>query len=94
MDATTVIGRRGTATFTRLDDELIALDPQAGVCLSLNASAARVWELIESPASIESIRRQLMTEFEVDEATCARDIGDILRRLQELDLVEVQAGAG
>lgn len=73
--------------FSRLDDELLAIDPDAGAVHSLNPTAARVWELIASPATVEELCVRLGEEYEVDAATCRREVLTLLRALAEAGLV-------
>jgi hypothetical protein len=47
-------------TFSQLDDELLAIDAQAGYCYSLNETAGRVWDLIATPMSLDAICAQLL----------------------------------
>lgn len=89
MDLDTVVRRRSQPIFTRLDDELLALDPQQGCCYSLTGAGTRVWELIDEPTSIASVRDRLMAEFAVDESTCSADLLELMRDLDGAGLVEV-----
>ena len=36
-----------------LGDELVGLQPDAGVCYGFNSVAKRVWQLLEQPQSFE-----------------------------------------
>jgi hypothetical protein len=89
LDARTVVCRKGGHVFTRLDDELLALDPQSGCCYSLSGSATRVWELIESPTEIEAVWKRLLEEYAVDDATCLADLLELVGDLDAAKLVEL-----
>lgn len=94
IDGAMVVQRRGAPLFTRLDDELLALDPAAGLCYSLNSTAARVWELIDSPTPVRVLCDELEREFAVDRPTAERDVVELLGRLRDAGLIEVGEGAG
>lgn len=89
MDVSTVVRRRSEPVFTRLDDELLALDPNVGKCYSLAGSATRVWELIESPIAIGTVRDRLVQEFDVDRDTCLADLLALMHDLDEAGLVSL-----
>ena len=55
---------------------------------ALNATAARIWELLERGGSIGSVRRQLESEFEVEADRVERDVDDVLRWLRAERLVD------
>jgi hypothetical protein len=87
-----IVKRTKDILFSRLDEELLAIDSQAGYCYSLNDTAGRVWDLIVTPLSIDAICTQLRQEFNVDEATCLREVTALLKRLCEAGLVETNNG--
>jgi hypothetical protein len=54
---------------------------------------ARIWTLIEQPASVASIRDAIVADYDVDDATCERDILAFLEQMREAGLVEIANGA-
>jgi hypothetical protein len=89
-----IIKRIKDLSFSRLDDELLAIDSQAGYCYSLNETAGRVWDLIAFPLSIEEICSRLRREYAVDEETCLKKVTTLIEALIEAKLVEVCEAAG
>lgn len=93
ITGTSRIRRRDAPLFTRLDDEMLGLDTQAGLAYSLNPSAGRVWELIESWSTIESICTALAQEYEVEPSTCLAEVTALLERLRDASLLDVEDAA-
>jgi hypothetical protein len=89
IDSASVIQRAKDLPFSQLDDELLAIDAQAGYCYSLNEPAGRVWELIATPTMISAVCTRLRQEFAVDEATCERDVITLIEGLYDAGLVQV-----
>jgi hypothetical protein len=85
----TILKRGKDIPFSQLDDELLAIDAQAGYCYSLNETAGRVWDLIVAPISLEAICAQLRREYAVDEATCHREVTALLQGLCDAGLVQL-----
>jgi arylamine N-acetyltransferase len=83
------VQRSRNIVFSRLDAELLAIDGQGGYCYSLNNSAGRIWELIEAPVSVQELCRRLRSEYDVDEASCERDVVELLERLSDAGLVAI-----
>ena len=73
-----------------LHGEVVVLNTDSGIYYSLEKVGARVWELIQSPVSIESLRDAIMAEYEVEEQQCAGDLLSLLESLQDAGLVEVR----
>jgi hypothetical protein len=74
-----------------LDDELVALDTARGECFGFNGPAAAVWADLAKPRTFAQLRDTLMTRFEVDAATCERDLAELLTDLEERGLVDNEA---
>jgi hypothetical protein len=75
-----------------VDDELIGMSIDQGVCYGLNAVGTRVWELIAAPRSIDSLCEELLSEFDVEGTECRRQVIELLEELHTEGLVAVQAG--
>lgn len=88
VQPTTVFRRKVELPFSQLDDELLAVDAQAGYCYSLSETAGRVWDLIATPMSLAAICAQLGREYAVDEQTCQRQVVALLQSLREAGLAE------
>jgi hypothetical protein len=89
LENNTLVRRGKDVPFSQLDDELLAIDAQAGYCYSLNATAGHVWELIATPISLDAICAQLRREYTVDEQTCRREVTTLLQGLCDAGLVQV-----
>ena len=89
LQPTSIVQRAREVLFSQLDDELLAIDAQAGFVYSLNDSASRVWDLIQSPTSVDAVCARLRREYAVDERTCQRDVLALLQALHEAELVQV-----
>lgn len=92
MNAADVIVRQADDLVTaRVDEDLVALNIERGLCYGFDAIAARVWELTEVPRSLESLCAQLVTEFEVSETQCRADVSAFLERLESEGLIHVRS---
>jgi hypothetical protein len=89
IESTTIVRRGKDIPFSQLDDELLAIDAQAGYCYSLNETAGRVWDLLATPISLDAICAQLRREYAVDEQTCRREVTTLLQGLCDAGLVQV-----
>ena len=85
----TVVRRTAGVVFSRLDDELLAIDTDQGFLYALNESAGRLWDLIGSPIAVSEVCAQLLREYAVDEPTCKEAVTGILLRLHEAGMIEV-----
>ena len=72
-----------------LADEAIILDLKTGVYYGLGEVGARIWGLIQEPQTIQQIKNVILSEYEVDEERCERDLLNLIQDLAAKGLVEV-----
>lgn len=77
-----------------LATEAVILNLEDGVYYGLNSVACRVWEMIKEPITVRQIRDSLLLEYEIEEATCTRDLLELLEQFERWKLVELQVGNG
>ena len=88
IDPASRVRRSGPVVFTRVDQEMLAIDARLGECFSLSETAGRVWELIREPISLAEICQQLRREYAVDATICEQDVRELILALTEAGLVE------
>ena len=85
-----IVRRRGGLIEAEVDGELIGLEVEQGVCYGFNATATRIWSLIETPKRTSELRDALVVEYDVDPETCEREIGELLKALEADGLVALE----
>ncbi len=79
---------RNTKTVSgRLHDELVMMDLDQGKYFSLNPVATRIWDLLEKPIGIDELCRLLLEEYEVEEAQCRAEVGDVVAEMVKVGIV-------
>jgi len=73
-----------------LAGEAVILNLKSGVYYGLNPVGARIWQLIQEPKAVTTIRDSLLEEYEVKTDICERDLLALLRELAAVGLVEVK----
>ena len=54
----------------------------------LNEVSALVWEKLQNPVSRDDLLRAIMSEYDIDEATAAKDLDELLEKLKGYGVVE------
>lgn len=85
-----MIFRDGDLIFAEVDGEAVALNAARGLCYGLDGIGLRVLQLIDPPATLAEICVRLTAEFDVDAATCERDVRDLIDEMRKEGLVVVQ----
>jgi hypothetical protein len=62
-------------------DEAVMMSIEAGRYYGVNAVGARIWELLESPKTIQQVCAQICAEFDVDAQTCEAAVLQFTRDL-------------
>lgn len=68
------------------EDEAV-LDLASGNYLGLNATAAHVWRLLETPQSVDDLTAALTDEFSVAADLCRIEVLELLEKLSQAGLI-------
>lgn len=90
LDGGSVVTRSDALLTAEVDGELIAMSVDHGACYGMNPVGTRIWALLAEPRTIDSLCAQLAEEYDVDLATCRRDVLDLLETLGAEQLVTVK----
>jgi hypothetical protein len=71
-----------------VSDELVALEPNRGICFGFNSIAADVWRKLARPRTFLDLKTELLAEYDVSEADCSRDLLALLDQMQQAQLIE------
>ena len=89
MSLDTVLCRKSEIPYASIDaEEAVMLDVIAGKYYGLNATAARIWELLDRPIAVRELSRRICDEFEVDPETCDAAVSAFALKLVGKGLVD------
>ncbi len=72
-----------------LNGEAVILNIKNGKYYGINEVGSVIWGAIQNPVNFEDIKSLVLQEYEVDEATCGKEVKDFLEKMAKEDLVEV-----
>jgi hypothetical protein len=75
----------------QVNDEIVALNLDTGAAYGLNPVGARIWKLIAKPTRVADMCADLLAAYDVEPATCERQVLALLGKLQAQSLLEVSA---
>ncbi|MDS4022951.1 MAG: lasso peptide biosynthesis PqqD family chaperone [Candidatus Competibacter sp.] len=74
LDPHTRFARNPDLVAAEVDGETVMMSIDKGEYYGLNAVGSRIWELLESPNSINALCDQLIEEFDVDAEQCRTEV--------------------
>ena len=80
--------RSPDALATQVDGDIMMLVLSTGMYHSLSGVAARIWELLETPATAGELSARIADEYGVSVAQCRTDTDAFLADLSRAGLVE------
>ena len=83
----TVVGRGSEHVETRVGTQTMMMSVDQGKYYSVDASANRVWELLDQPRAVRALVDQLLHEYDVDRDTCQAQVLSFVRDLLDNGLV-------
>jgi len=84
-----VIYRDGDWLAAKVGDEMVMMSATKGNYIGLSPVGARIWELLETPRSTESLCRALVGEYDVDPATCRAEVDSFIATLSQQQAVRI-----
>jgi hypothetical protein len=74
---------------SQLDGESVLLKLRSECYFGLDEMGTRIWELLKSSESVQSVYETLLTDYAVDPETLRLDLTELLDSLLQQGLVEV-----
>ena len=75
--------RGNDLTWRRAQEGIVVLDQRSWTYLSLNGSAAVLWEALSKGASQNDLARSLMEEYGISAEIAERDVGAFLEAMKD-----------
>jgi hypothetical protein len=73
-----------------LAGEVVILGLQSGRYYTLDEVGADVWNLVQQPKTVRTIRDTILEEYDVDPSRCTEDLGELLQKLAAAGLIEIR----
>jgi hypothetical protein len=89
-----IVRKRDDWLTAQVGDEMVMMSANRGLYLGMTAIGARIWELIETPESIDTLCAQLLSEYEVEPGDCRAEVEAFLRDLASHGAVEIDPAPG
>lgn len=77
------ISKHGDWISAKVGDEIVMMSAEQGKYLGLNDVGARVWELLETPQTIDTLVAALVVEFDVTPEICRAEVEAFVEKLRE-----------
>jgi hypothetical protein len=90
VDQDLLVQRGAGLIEAEVDGELVALHVDNGTCYGFNATATRIWAMIEEPKKLSELRDALTAEYDVEPDECEAQLLDLLKDLEGDGLLELR----
>ena len=81
VTADTVVSRNPAVMVAAVPDGYVMLSAEAGRYLEFNATAAAVWDLLETSRTVDAVCAAVQARFEVDAARCEAEVHALITQL-------------
>ena len=88
LKLSTIVVKNKELLETTVDDETILLSIASSKYYGMDPVASRIWSLLQEPISIKEIIAILLTEFDVSEDKCKKDVFEFLENLVEEKMLD------
>lgn len=88
MTENTVFIRKAEIMTADMNGDTVMMDIETGKYYNLGSVGGRIWELLESPMSVDQLADSLIAEYSVTKEQCISDTLPFLKNLFEHGLVK------
>src|SRR5260370_39432478 len=85
-----VVVAAGDVLASDFGSEMVILNLGDGVYYGLEDVGIRIWHLVRKPTTVAVVCATLLQEYDIDLASCERDVRELLGSLAERGLVEIR----
>lgn len=85
-----IVCRARESVSTNLDGETVILDIASGVYSGLDPVGTFIWNRLEQPCSVGSLRDSILNHYDVTEEKCTADLLTFLKDLADHELVFIK----
>jgi len=89
IEDNTVLKRKEEILSSDMDGETVMMSVENSEYYSLSPVGTRIWEIVEKEITYKDLISQLMSEYNVDEATCKTDTEEFINELINKGLIEM-----
>ncbi|MBD0379748.1 lasso peptide biosynthesis PqqD family chaperone [Paenibacillus sedimenti] len=75
---------------SNMDGEKVMLSIKSGKYYNLGSTGGRIWELIETPATLQQIVETLSAEYEIEASVCEEQVRTFLTSLSKEGLIQIR----
>ena len=72
-----------------LKGEEVVLHLDSGQYYGLNEIGTLVWNMVQTPKTVNEIKKGIFEKYEITEEVCEQDLLKLLQELMENDLIEI-----
>ncbi|THD35890.1 MAG: PqqD family protein [Sphingomonas sp.] len=76
---------------TEVDGSYVMVNVETGKYISLNETAAAIWQALDTPQTDGRIGAYLSERFEISPQDCATAVSDTLATMRDMSLVSAEA---
>jgi Coenzyme PQQ synthesis protein D (PqqD) len=91
LSSSTTVVRNPGFMEAEVDEEIVALNIEKGICYGLNPVGSRIWRMLANPIRVADICKALVDEYQVDPETCEREVLELLVELRAEDMIGTPA---
>ena len=85
----TLVSQKENIDASELDGEKVMMNFEKGKYFVMNDIGSRIWDILNTPTSVNKIVLILLSEYDVDQETCEKTVIEFLERVYDEELINV-----
>lgn len=93
MSPITRLRRNSDVIAAGMATETVLLNPGDWTYAHFNETAARIWEALDEPRSVDGVIEALMRDYAVDRSTCEREVAAFIDDMSRRGFIVIEPAA-
>lgn len=81
--------RKANITSAKLDSKYSLFIEDKGSYVNLNSTASLIWEFLETEISLDTLKRKILENYDVDDNDLEKDLTITLNEFKKLGIIEI-----
>lgn len=84
-----VLTRKTTIFSSAIDDDFVMMDDSSGHYFNMNATAKKIWELLETPKTYADLITALTNSYGIAYERCEKEVRPFIEKMLEFRLASI-----
>ena len=90
LSGTSIVTRGKGLLSSNVYGDIVLISIKSGIYYDLDEVGSFIWNALENPLPVTDVVEQVLSNYEIERATCEEDVMEFMRNLNDYNLLEIK----